>query len=66
MDGQTLLQASMLMRSMIDVAKAIGNLVPPRKQRDEIPVYRLVPRDQLVLARADCATDMIGSTRGAH
>jgi len=58
MDGQMITQGALLLRSLIDIAKAVGNLVPGGKKRDEIPVYRLVGRDEFLRARADRATDI--------
>jgi hypothetical protein len=58
MDGQMITQGALLLRSVIDVAKAVGSLVPGDKKRDEIPVYRLVGRDEFLRARADRATDI--------
>ena len=58
MDGQMITQAALLVRSLVDIAKAIGSLVPGGKKRDEIPVYRLVGRGELLRIRADRATDI--------
>jgi hypothetical protein len=59
MDTQIWVQGALLVRSGIDVVKTVLGLLPPRKSgQDKIPVYRLVTRDQLLLARSERATDI--------
>lgn len=58
MDGQMVTQTALLVKSLVDVAKAVGSLLPGGKKRDEIPVYRLVSRDELLRSSADRTTDI--------
>jgi hypothetical protein len=60
MDGQSLMQGAMLVRSVIDAAKSLLALRPSRGLPDVIPVYRLVMhRPGLLLQRPGIATDLV-------
>jgi hypothetical protein len=58
MDGQAAMQGVVLIRAIIDAVRSLLALRPSRRLPGVIPVYRLVARDQVLLARADRATDI--------
>jgi hypothetical protein len=58
MDGQAAVQGVILIRAAIDALKWLRARRPSRRQPDSIPVYRLVGRDDLMLARSERATDI--------
>lgn len=60
MDGHAAMQGMILIKIVIDAVRSLLTLRPPRHLPDVIPVYRLVTRDQLLLARSELATDITG------
>jgi len=59
MDTQVLVQGTMLVRAGIDAVRTILGWLPKRKSsREEIPVYRLITRHELLMARSNVATDI--------
>ncbi len=59
MDGQSLMQSAMLVRSVIDAVKSLLALRPSRGLPDVIPVYRLVRRRPgLLPERPGIASDL--------
>jgi len=61
MDAAAIVQATILIRAVIDAGKAVISWMPGRKPaRDVIPVYRLVTSEQLLAARSERAIDITG------
>jgi hypothetical protein len=58
MDGQVAVQGVILLRAAIDAARSLLARLPSRHLPDEIPVHRLVSRNDLILARSSFATDI--------
>jgi len=59
MDSAVFVQATILVRAAIDAGKAMLGWLPDRRSsRDVIPVYGLVTRQELLMARSNLATDI--------
>lgn len=59
MDGQAAMQGVILIRAIIDAVRSMLAFRPSRRLPDVIPVYRLVNRDHLLLARSEFAFDVV-------
>ena len=60
MDGQAAVQGVILIRAAIDALRWLRARRPSQRQPDAIPVYRLVGRGELLLARSSLAADITG------
>jgi hypothetical protein len=58
MDGQAVMQGVVLVRAVVDAVRSLWALRPSRRPPGVIPIYRLIPRDQLLSTPADRATDV--------
>jgi len=59
MDAAVFVQATILVRAAIDAGKAMMDWLSGRKPaRDVIPVYSLVTRQHLLMARSNLAADI--------
>lgn len=58
-EGQSLMQGVFAIRTAIDAVKAVVSILPSRRNTNTIPVYRLVPRQQMLLERPAIANELV-------